>query len=284
MAMLNAGHPGILTPEEVGALVVRPFIDAAGATTVSTVVTASASKDFRIPLVTGDPAAGFVAENAEIPLADATTSELIVTPAKLAGLTRVSRELASDSTPEALTVVGDALVRDMHIKADAAFFGNVAAPAPAGLGGLTGISTVNGAATATAYTDIDLFLDGLAKVANQGHQADHIVAHPDTVLMLAKLREASGSLRPLLEPDPTKPGAKTLSGVPLVPNRAVPAAKGVAYIIPRAVSYAVVRSDVDVRVDESVYFTADALAVRATMRVGFGFPHPAAICRVQWTV
>ncbi|WP_342778757.1 hypothetical protein [Geodermatophilus aquaeductus] len=40
-----------------------------------------------------------------------------------------------------------------------------------------------------------------------------------------------------------------------------------------------VRRDADVQADQSVLFTSDR--VRATCRVGFGFPHPAALVRIR---
>jgi hypothetical protein len=54
-----------------------------------------------------------VADGAEIPASDADIGELVVTPPKVAGLTVVSRELASDSAPAAQDVIGDALARDI---------------------------------------------------------------------------------------------------------------------------------------------------------------------------
>jgi hypothetical protein len=43
----------------------------------------------------------------------------------------------------------------------------------------------------------------------------------------------------------------------------------------------VVRRDAEVQADRSVFFTSDRVAVRATCRVGFGFPHTAALVRVR---
>ncbi|WP_448620515.1 hypothetical protein [Geodermatophilus sp. URMC 65] len=43
----------------------------------------------------------------------------------------------------------------------------------------------------------------------------------------------------------------------------------------------VVSREADVQADSSVYFTSDRIAVRATMRVGFGFVHPRALVRIR---
>jgi hypothetical protein len=45
----------------------------------------------------------------------------------------------------------------------------------------------------------------------------------------------------------------------------------------------VVRQDAQVESDRSVFFTSDRVAVRATLRVGFGFPSPAAIVKIATT-
>ncbi len=42
-----------------------------------------------------------------------------------------------------------------------------------------------------------------------------------------------------------------------------------------------VRRDADVTADRSVFFTSDRVAVRATCRIGFGFPHIPALVRIR---
>ncbi|MEJ7742083.1 MAG: phage major capsid protein [Nocardioidaceae bacterium] len=68
--------------------------------------------------MTADPTAAWVAEGDEIPISDPTLAELTVTPAKVAGLTIVSRELADDSDPAAAYVVGAGLARDIARRVD----------------------------------------------------------------------------------------------------------------------------------------------------------------------
>lgn len=82
----------ILSPEQVAELVVTPLtqLSIAGQT-MTTVQTSSHS--YRLPIVTADVQASFVAESAEIPAADAAVTELDCTPSKLAALSVISREL-----------------------------------------------------------------------------------------------------------------------------------------------------------------------------------------------
>ncbi len=121
-----------LLPDQHGPLVVQPALAASVFAQVATVAVTTATR-YRIPIVNADPTASWVAEGAEITPSDPTLDELIVTPAKVAGLTVVSRELADDSDPAAAQVVGDGLARDIARRVDQAAFAGLPAPAPAGL-------------------------------------------------------------------------------------------------------------------------------------------------------
>jgi HK97 family phage major capsid protein len=128
----------LLSPEQVEELLVLPILASSVALDprVSTVVRLTGST-YRIPKVSADPSASWVAEGAEIPASDLTTNELVITPSKVAGLSVITSELAEDSSPEATTEVGAGLARDISRKIDAAFFGGVAANTPSGLASLT---------------------------------------------------------------------------------------------------------------------------------------------------
>jgi hypothetical protein len=47
--------------------------------------------------------------------------------------------------------------------------------------------------------------------------------------------------------------------------------------ITKGYSYFVLRQDAQVEADRRVFFTSDRVAIRATMRVGFGVPTPGTI-------
>lgn len=277
MALTTSGGASILTPEEVGALVIRPLLEQSVAAQVSTIVQTS-SHDFRIPIVAADPTAGWTAEGAEITASDPTITEVVVTPRKLAGLTVISNELAADSSPAALQVVGDGLVRDLKRKVDAAYFGNTTVNGPSGLGSLT-TATVD---AGDAWTNLDWA--EAAKSAAETVHADltAFVASPATALALAELKELpTGSNKALLGADPTKPTSRVISGLPLYTSPAI--ADGTVWGIPQQHSMFVLRQDATVVTDTSVYFTSDRVAVRATLRVSFGFTYPGAVVKVALT-
>ena len=83
-----------ILPDQHGPLVVQPALDASVFAQVATTVTTSAH-NYRIPNVSADSTAAWVAEGAEITPSDPTLQELTVTPPKVAGLTIISRELVA---------------------------------------------------------------------------------------------------------------------------------------------------------------------------------------------
>lgn len=287
MPLYTSGAAGLLTPEEVSDLVVRPVSRLSVAYQVSQVAVIG-SHDLRIPLLTADPSASFVAEGAEIPADDAEISELIVTPKKVAALSVISKELATDSlNGSAAEVVGRRLANDTARAIDAAYFGNTTANGPSGLGSLSGVSEVD----AGTLVNLDPFAEGQSMAETVGAVIIYWVASPNTVLALAQLKRETGSNEPLLQPDPTLPGRRTVFGAPLLTSPAVD--DNTVFGIPASyvpadpddtsgrLSYVVQAQDASLDVDGSVFFTSDRVAVRTTVRVSFGFPHEAAIVRIN---
>lgn len=274
MSTSTAGIGGIL-PDQYGPLVVEPVTRQSVAMQVSTVL-ATGQHTMNIPRVTEDPNAAWVAEGAEITPDDGALAELSVTPRKVAGLTIVSRELADDSTPGALKIVGDGLARSIADRVDAAFFGALSAPAPAGLESLTGLTTITGP---TAWEDLDPFAAAISAADGKGTTITSFVANPADALLLAQLKESTGSRRPLLGSDPTAPTRRVVQGVPLLTSPRVTA--GTVWALPKERTFVVRRQEVSMELSKDAYFTSDRVAIRAIMRVTFAFPHEAAIVRVQ---
>jgi HK97 family phage major capsid protein len=164
---------GIL-PDQHGPLVVQPALAASTFAQVATTVTTGAH-NYRIPIVSADPTAAWVAEGAEITPSDPTLQELTVTPPKVAGLTIISRELADDSNPAATQVVGDGLARDIARRIDPAAFAGLSAPAPAGLTALSGVQTY---VNANAFTNLDFAAQAIGKAETVGRHGDRVRDQP----------------------------------------------------------------------------------------------------------
>ena len=241
----------------------------------STVVNIT-SKDYRIPVLTGDPDTVWTPEGQEITPDEANFDEVNVTPLKVAGLTVISRELAADSTPEAEKVISTRLVQSLRRKIDVAWFANTTANGPSGLGSITPTLVYGG----TSFVDTDPFLEAVAEAELEGARLTAFVAHPSTVLALSQLKELpnADSNKPLLS-DASAPGGRTIAGVPLVSSPDAPN-DGTVWGIPKARVFVIVRQDAEVAVDRSAFFTSDRVAVRVVLRVGFGFPHEAAVVHI----
>lgn len=275
MALYTAGAGPILSPAQVNDLVVRPVLDQAVSAQVSTVIQISTNQ-LRIPIVLTDPQASFVAEGAEIPVTDGTLTEQVVTPKKLAALSIISSELSQDSSPAALGVVGDGIVRDVKRQLDASFFGNTTPQGPSGLGSLTTAVASNGG----SWSNLDAFEAAKANAETLFTDVTSFVAAPATVLALSTLKAFAtvGSNMPLLQSDPTQPVARTISGIPLYSSPAV--SPDVVWALPAARVLFVVRQDATVVSDSSVMFTSDRVAIRCTMRVSYAFTQPLAITKI----
>lgn len=276
MSLTTSGGASILTPEEVASLVVRPLMETAVSAQVSTTIQTN-SHDFRVPVVSADPTAAWTAEGAEITASDPTITEVLVTPKKLAGLTVISNELAADSSPAALQVVGDGLVRDLKRKLDAAYFGNTTTNGPSGLLSLT-TATVDAGDT---WTNLDWAEEAKSAAETVHTTLTSFVASPATALALGEIKELTGSNKALLGSDPTRPSNRIISGLPLYVSPAI--ADGIVWGIPQAHSLFVIRQDATVVTDTSAFFSSDRTAVRAVLRVGFAFTYEAAFVKVTIT-
>jgi HK97 family phage major capsid protein len=276
MTLTSASGAAILTPDEVQALVIRPLIEQAVATQVATVLRTSTHAT-RIPVASADPTAGWVAEGAEITASDAALAQVVITPKKLAGLSIISNELAADSSPAALQTVGDALVRDLRRKLDAAFFANTTTDGPSGLLSVA-FATIDAGDT---WTNLDAFEAAKAGAEALSTEITSFACNPGTALKLSTLKEETGSNKHLMSPDPTVPTKRTISGVPLYVSPTI--ADDVVWALPGSHIVVAIRNDATVVSDSSVMFTSDRTAIRATLRVGIGFTHPGAVGKIVLT-
>lgn len=280
MPVFRNNAQAILTPEDVGTLLIEPLIAQSIAAQAATVVTTDAAS-FRIPKLVNDGGASWVAEGQPIPLSAPTFAETVVVPTKVAKLVPVSSEAAADTTPAAAQVVGDAVSRALADAVDEAFVGPPSANpnAPGGLGSL-------GGSAATLYAgaefgNLDVFAEAAAAVEQTGTEVTAWIASPADALALAKLKSATGSAVPLLAPTPGQASRRTVEGVPILVSRFVPS--GVIYGVPSSRVFVVIRQDAEIVTDSSYYFDSDQLAVRGTLRVGFGLPQPGAVVRILRT-
>ncbi|MEU4357938.1 phage major capsid protein [Streptomyces virginiae] len=273
MFTTNAGTQSVLPPE-YGELVTKPVEALSVAYLTGTAVRTNTNK-YHVPILATDVSVGAVAEGAEITPSDAAFNELVVIPAKFAGLTIVSRELADDSNPSAADQIGKSIARQIANAVDNALFNALSAPNPPGFASLSGISTVS---APVAYANLDPFEEAISKSEAAGGRITAWVTGAATALEVAKLKDASGSNKGLLNPDLTAEGRRTILGRPVVISPYVPA--DVVYGISKDDFLVVTREDTRLDVDHSAYFSSDRVGVRGTMRVAFAMPVAAAHVRI----
>lgn len=262
---------------EVTSLVVEPARALSIATQITTGISSN-SHELRVPILTEDPSAEWTGEGQEITISDAAVDEAVATFDKISGLTIVTNELANDSSPAAADMVGEGLARDIARKIDAAFFGSKGTNTlqPAGLEDLNGTNLIS---VADEWANIDPFLEAEFAAASADAQLTAWVANPNDAKALSMIKEGTGSNRNLLQPDPTAPTNRTISGIPLWTTKAV--TQGIVWGIPMQYAIIAMRQNATLDIDKSAFFTSDRTAIRATMRVGFLFTNPAGIQKIQ---
>jgi HK97 family phage major capsid protein len=269
---------GGILPQDWGPLIVEPVTAAAICLrpSVSTVIGTDSVK-FHLPVVNADAGAAWLTEGQTITPTDPTISELVITPAKVGGLTVVSSELANDSSPAAAQLVGMGLARSIAQKLDAAFFGNLTAPAPAGLGSLAN-SAVSRVIAGVAPTTLDAFAQAISLVAQDGAEITSWCANPVDALLIQTLKLGTGYAGYLLGGGAENGTAAQILGLPLLVSAQIP--QGVIWGLAAARNTVIMRNLVEVAVSADAYFNSDQIAVRATMRVGIGFPTPKAVAKI----
>jgi HK97 family phage major capsid protein len=284
MSLLEASAGGIVLPEQIGPLIIQPLRQRSTALQVCTEVQTLSPK-FRLPVVDLDAASTWLAEGADITTTDPTIGEEVVSAMKLGALTRVSNELANDSSPAATSVVGDGLTRSIARQLDVAFFGTGGGLAPPGLLSLSGIATVT--APGSAWTNFDWALEAQSALERVGSTVTAFCASFETVRQLSEVKSFTGTItsnQPLLnagDGDVTTTQPRNIFGVPLFSLPEGTIADGIVWALDRDKTYAVIRQDIGLMVDPSFYFGSDSLAVRVIMRIGFGYPHHAAVCKIS---
>lgn len=285
MSLISSAAAGLLRVEDVQSLIEEPLKAGSTAFAVSTIV-GTDSPSVRFPIVKQDSSAGWTAELSPIDESQGVYDELVVTSKKLAALTKISNELANDSSPAAAAVIGDGLVRDLARKCDASFFGAQTTNSPTGLKDLIDVQHVDGASTLD--TSFDWAAEAISLQERIGGTATAFVASYATVLRLMKVKEftgASNSAEPLLASTDGNIGAplgRNIFGVRLysVPEGVVD--DNVVWCLDQSRSFVTLRSGTTIEVDRSYAFNEDAVMLRAVLRAAWAWPFEQAVVKVSF--
>jgi HK97 family phage major capsid protein len=205
---------------------------------------------------------------------DGATGEVVVTPSKTAGITRISSELGEDTDPDIADQIGAALANQIAEAVDTAWLANTTAKANSGLLSLTYGSVDTGAIASVA--SLDPFIDAQFAAEAVGAELTSWVMHPTVAKQLSKIKVQTGSQQTLLQ---RVEDGLVVSGLPVFVSPKVDALT-LAWGIPSARVVTVIRKGTEVVRSKDSGFYNDAVDIRAIARVGFGFLQPAAVIRL----
>lgn len=276
MALLTTSAPtGVsLSPEERAQLIIQPLERDSLALRTARVLR-TIRDQVQVPLLADDVPTDFVAEGAELPQGEPVVNEATLRPRKIAAMTVLSSELAEDSEPEAVSLIGQSIARSIRTKLDQAylFAATGGLPSP---GVLTGTSIVDGGVLGA---NLDAISDAITTVEANGGTANVITMSPATWGRIAKVKTEGTSNAPLLGVDGTPVGERSLFGVPVFVDSAV-VADVIGVWDSNAVAVAL-RRDVKVESDTSRYFDTDSVAIRATLRADWTVLDPQRVVKIS---
>jgi HK97 family phage major capsid protein len=283
MAILNTDLGGALRAVDTGQLVEIPWRATSVALAVTTVVNTTSS-EWRCPVLDSDVTSAFVNQNESIDLSDPVLDSCVVTPRALATLTRVADEALADSSPAAISIISDSIVRSLAFATDKSW---VAATTPKGPPGLTSL-VGNGAQAVDvvgSIVDLNPFISAIGLLEAHGAKATAFIADSRTWTALALLRQFEGtdlsSNVPLLGADPTAPQGRSIQGVPAYSLREGILDPGQVIVIDGSRVFTVIREGIQLDTSKDLYFDARATAVRASTRIAYAFPDPASVCFIN---
>lgn len=245
-----------------------------------------------IPKVTADAASAWVSEGATISAADPTFDEIVATPRKLAVLTQLSNELIADSNPDVLDVLLANHLRSLALKLDLGFFeGSGSAPEIRGLKNVVGIQTVSAGTNGSTPANLDFWADAISLLEQANGKATAIVMHPRTWGTLIKIKEVSGSAKPVLQESAGSVSngvVGALYGIPVFKSSQLSITEtqgsstdcSSSYVYQADQVVAVRREEARIELDRSRLFNSDQSEMRGILRFDVAVPNPTAVVRI----
>lgn len=215
-----------------------------------------------------DAEADFVGEGEQIPVENPTLDETLVYTGKISQLVHLSRE--AYYREQVAENISTSVARAVIKRADSAYLAQAAPTAP-DVTPPTGLLNVSGITDGgTLGTNLDVIVDAVASIEGAGGNASHIITDPATWGQIAKIKAGTGSEVPLIGAPGTEAPIRSLNGVPVITNAAIP--QGTLLVLDKdAIASAV--GHVMVASSEHAYFNSDSIALRCTWRIGWSVMH-----------
>ncbi|MFG2876336.1 phage major capsid protein [Streptomyces sp. NPDC048337] len=237
------------------------------------------AETYSFPVIRSDFTAGFVGELDDLPTGGFGAEPLKVTPKKIAAADMLANELMDDGGSAFLDPVAKSLMRSLSLGFDReALLGTGANKGFVGIANTPGIQKH---AVTGGFKDLDAFVAAFGKLEAVNSKATAVVMHPTTWADLMALREASGSLKPLLSESAGSPTAgvqRSILGVPVWISSFMPVTTVLAYEADQI--FAVWRKDAGFQISDQFGFLKDGTAVRAIARAAIAVPNAAAVCKI----
>lgn len=281
MADINLNGATAVTLTEQSDKFLREALETYGVASQVTTIVNTISDEIAFPRIASTNDVAWATEGAELDTHDLTFDDVVVRPSKVGAVTTITNEVMADVSAGSgmASMVMDSLTSKIAKAVDAAFFGALPAPAPAGLEAQTGVTVINAGA---AFTNADPFVEAVAVAQGRNANLTAWVANPSDALALGKIRKADGSNEPLLMSSAVDGKVVTLvAGVPLLTSPEV--TPGHVYGIPASRVYLVQRAGAEIKTSTDALFSSDRTMIRGTARFGFGFVDPESIVRIEVT-
>ncbi len=243
---------------------VGPMLDSG----IVTLLNTASGEDIKVPVEATRPAATAIAEATAITPLDPTFSSLTLKSQKIAVLTKVSRELLTDSGISIEQFLGRSLGTALGIKVNSLLTVGTGTVQPNGImnaagSGVTGTATSTGVFTANDVIDLAHSVD--SAYVRMGAS---FMARRTTIGAIRKLTDGNGQY--LFSPAATVGSPDTLLGFPLIDNPDVAAVGSAAKSLGFgwAGSYHVrTVGGIEIARSDDAYFNTDEVGFRATIRV-----------------
>lgn len=245
-------------------ILVGPMLDGS----IVTLLNTASGEDIKVPVESTRPAATAIAEATAITALDPTFANITLKAQKVAVLTRVSRELLTDSGIDVVAYLGRTLGTSIGIKTNNLLtVGTGQGAAPNGIvtaagSGVTG-ATATGAFTADNLIDLAHSVDGAYVRQGAGW-----MMRRSTMGALRKLKDGQGQY--LYVPAATVGVPDSFMGFPIYENPDVPAvgAGEKSVLFGWTGSYHVRQvGGVELARSDDAYFASDEVGFRLTLRV-----------------
>lgn len=211
---------GYLVPEEFANRILEKQRDIPSVRSLSTVINMNTDK-MNVPSEGTDMTFAWTAENATISASDPSFGEVELTPNVLAGLVKLSRQLADDNSVGLLDYLARAIARGVNEAEDLAFTGGSGTGQPKGFRQYTISQSVAQAGGTLVYSDVVNLMYTLPSAYR--NRASFMTSDAGAKALASIV---DGNSRPIFVPAPDAKGFATLFGRPVYINDNIPSNLG----------------------------------------------------------